>query len=77
MIAAMMTLGLTIILTAYACTTKVDFTICYGLLFVLAGALLMWGLMAIILRSDLLYLFYCMIGVVVYGVYLIIDTQLV
>lgn len=33
--------------------------------------------MCIILRSDILYLFYCTLGIFVYGVYLLIDTQLI
>lgn len=58
LIAALMTMGLTIILTAFACTTKIDFTLCWGTLFILGGALLMFGLFAIILRSDTLYIAY-------------------
>ena len=77
MIAAMMTMGMTLILTAFAWTTKIDFTICFGLLFVLLGSLLLFGIMCIIVRSDILYLFYCTLGIFVYGVYLLIDTQLI
>ena len=77
LIAALMTMGLTIVLTVFACTTKIDFTMCWGVAFVLGGCLLMFGIFAIILRSDILYLLYCTIGIFVYGLYLLIDTQLV
>lgn len=77
MIAALMTMGLTIILTAFACTTKIDFTLWWGAVFIMSGTLLMFGIFAIILRSDILYLIYISLGIIVYGFYLLIDTQLI
>lgn len=70
-------MGLTLILTVFACTTKIDFTACWGIAFVLGGSLLMFGIFAIVLRSDFLYLMYISFGIIVYGFYLLIDTQLV
>ena len=69
LIAALMTMGLTVILTIFACTTKVDFTLCWGAAFILGGALLMFGIFAIILRSETMYLAYITLGIVVYGFY--------
>lgn len=77
LIAALMTAGMTIILTIFACTTKIDFTVCWGAAFIMGGTLLMFGIFAIILRSEILYLTYISLGIVVYGFYLLIDTQLV
>lgn len=77
LIAALMTGGLTLILTVFACTTKIDFTLCWGAAFIMGGTLLMFGIFAIILRSEILYLMYISFGIIVYGFYLLIDTQLV
>jgi FtsH-binding integral membrane protein len=77
MIAALMTMGLTSILTAFACYTKIDFTICWGAAFIMGGTLLMFGIFAIIFQSDVLYIVYISLGIVVYGFYLLIDTQLI
>ena len=77
LLAALMTMGLTIILTVFACTTKIDFTLLWGIMFVVLGALLMFGIFAIIFQNDVLYIAYISMGIVVYGIYLVIDTQLV
>jgi FtsH-binding integral membrane protein len=77
MIAALMTMGLTGILTAFACYTKIDFTLWWGAASIMGGTLLMFGLFAIIFQSDVLYIVYISLGIVVYGFYLLIDTQLI
>ena len=77
LIAALMTMGITIVLTIFACTVKIDFTICYGILFVFVGTLLLFGIFAIIFQSEVLYITYISLGILVYGMYLIIDTQLI
>lgn len=77
LIAALMTAGLTVILTIFACTTRIDFTLCWGFMFVMMGALLMFGIFAIIFRSQWLNILYVSFGIIIYGMYLIIDTQLV
>lgn len=75
--AAIMTTGITLALTIYAMTTKTDFTVCGGLLFVLVMALILFGLFALFFNVKILYTFYCILGVIVYGIYLIMDTQLI
>ena len=75
--AAIMTTGVTLALTIYAMTTKTDFTVCGGLLFVLVMSLILFGLFALFFNVKILYTFYCILGVIVYGIYLIMDTQLV
>jgi FtsH-binding integral membrane protein len=77
MIAALMTMGLTSILTAFACYTKIDFTLWWGAAFIMLGTLTMIGFFAIIFQSDVLYIVYFSVGIVVYGFYLLIDTQLI
>lgn len=43
-----MTLGITLALTYYACTTKTDFTMMGGSLFIFGMALFLFGLFALI-----------------------------
>lgn len=43
----------------------------------MGGALFMFGIFALIYRDDTIYVMYCAFGIVVYGFYLIIDTQLI
>ena len=72
--ALILTCGATVALTVYAWTTKRDFTYCGGFLFafvlilILSAGLFFWcGL----------YAFYCGLGVLLYSLYLIYDTQLI
>lgn len=76
-IAGGMTLGMFIGLTVYACVTKEDFTIKYGLLCccfftVIGGVILM-----IIIRSYWLTFVFAFVVIMVYSVYIIYDTQLI
>lgn len=74
--AAGITVAVTIALTAYACTTKTDFTLLGGMLFVLVTIMFFMGLFYFIF-GQFLRIFYCCLGVLVYSIYLIFDTQLV
>lgn len=77
--AAAMTLGMTLSLTIYACTTKTDFTTCGSTLFIFASALMMFGIFMWIFSSwnRPLYILYTTCGVIIYGFYLVYDTQLI
>ena len=77
--AAAMTLGMTLSLTIYAFTTKSDFTTMGSGLFVIATGLLMFGMFMWIFSSwnEPLFILYTTLGVIVYGFYLIYDTQLI
>ncbi len=75
--AAVMTSGVTMALTCYAMTTKTDFTICGGVCFMLLMALFLFAIFGIFFNIPILYTFYCTLGVIVYGIYLIMDTQLI
>lgn len=74
--ATVLTIAVTIALTAYACTTKTDFTFLGGILFVSITIMFFSGLFGIWFGTWLRIL-YCCLGVLVYSIYLIFDTQLV
>lgn len=57
--------------------TKEDFTMKWGIMWVLLMAMLMFGIFAFFYNSDILYCMYCALGVLFFGIYLIIDTQLI
>lgn len=82
MVAGVLTAGVTISLTYYACTTKTDFTMCGGLLFAGSCIMLLMGIFFLIFgistqKFPLLNILYCGMGVFLYSIYLIYDTQLV
>ena len=73
--AASLTCAITIALTVYACTTKTDFTFMGGLLSVSCCLLLFLGIFSIFF--NFLNTLYCVLGVFLFSLYLIFDTQLV
>ena len=78
MTAALMTAGVTFALTLYACTTKTDFTICGGLFFILAMVALLITISSWIFTFGAWYHpFISGLFCVIYGLYLIFDTQLI
>ena len=75
LMAALLTTGLTIILTLYACFTKKDFTVCMTGMILVGYAFLSFGFfMMLFPPSYYARLFFCCIGVIIYGIYLVIDT---
>ncbi len=74
--AACITIAVTVSLTIYACTTKTDFTFLVGMLFVCVPLLILLGIFSFAFGYFLNTL-YCCLGVLVYSIYLIIDTQLI
>jgi hypothetical protein len=72
-----MTLGITVALTIYACTTKTDVTMRGGTLFILVMALMMFGIFASFYGGEFMYKLYCLFGVILYGYFIIYDTQLI
>jgi len=75
--AAILTAAVVIALTAYACTTKTDFTVCGGLLFVCGMVLLVGSLLAIFIRNRIFQLIISCFSVLLFSIYLIYDTQLI
>ncbi len=76
MLAGAGTAVITISLTIYACYTKTDFTFCGGLLFAMCGVMVIWSIFMMIF-GFFLYSLYCAMGLILYSVYLIYDTQLI
>ena len=75
-IAAVSAIAVTSVLTIYACITKTDFTFLFGILFVTVAIMLVLGLFYIRMPEPL-RLFYCLLGLILYSICLIFDTQLV
>lgn len=73
---SLITLVVVLSLTVYAFTTKTDFTYLGGTLFLLVALLLCLGIFSVFVGGFLKTL-YCVLGVAVFGVYLIFDTQLI
>jgi FtsH-binding integral membrane protein len=73
--AVSLTAAISIGLTIYACTTKTDFTWMGGLLFVSVILLICLGLFCLFL--PFLHTLYCVLGVFIFSLYLIFDTQLI
>jgi len=71
-----MTASLTLGLTFYAFNTKTDFTAWGGMLWGLGAVLLIFGLFSF-LFGPTMRLIYCTLGVILFSVYLVFDTQLI
>jgi len=76
LIAAAMTLVMTVSLSVYAMTTKKDFTLMGGTLFIFATALFLACLFGFLYQSMMLQCLICSGCIVLYGYYLLYDTQL-
>ena len=77
--AAILTGALTVGLTAYACTTKVDFTETFCSCAIFMGALfvLIFSIpLAFIMGPDARIMF-ATFGVILFGIYIIYDTQMI
>lgn len=71
-----MTIALCFGLTAYAFTTKSDFTLWGGFLFIAGLIFVMAGIILIFFHTPLLEVIFNCIGLLLFGFYLIYDTQL-
>lgn len=74
--AAGLTALVSLSLTLYAFTTKSDFTFLGGFLFSFTIVMFAWGLF-ILVFGFFLYTLYCVMGVILFSIYLIFDTQLI
>jgi FtsH-binding integral membrane protein len=63
--------------TLYAAYTESDFTTSYGIIIVLTAAMLVLFIVTMFTSSPFIHNLYCCIGVVLFGIYLIIDTQMI
>ena len=74
LMAAAMTSAITIALTLYACTTKTDFTLYGSILFICSCCLMLMGIFAMFFKF--MHVVVCTLGIFLYAVYLVYDTQL-
>lgn len=75
--AALMTLAVVVGLTIYAFKTKTDFTLLGSLLFIFSAIMLVFGIVIIFTDNNILHLIYSGVGVFLFSIYLVYDTQLI
>ncbi|KAH8416211.1 hypothetical protein KR222_011352 [Zaprionus bogoriensis] len=63
-------------LTLFALQTKVDFTMCGGILLAFLVVFFIFGIVAIFVKGKIITLVYASFGALLFSVYLIYDTQL-
>ena len=75
LVAFLMTLGVTSAVTVYAFTTKSDFTVHGGKLFIIGMSIFLFVVFACLFgaMTRILNIFICLIVVVCYGIYLVYD----
>lgn len=83
-LAALMTFGtilfnevIVFALTVYAILTPQDFTASCGIVVVLSVVLLILFIVTLFTDNKVITMIYCAVGVFLFGVYLIIDTQMI
>lgn len=76
LLAALLTFGMTLGLTIYAFNTKKDFTVLTGILFVCLICIILFGIACLFIRARILNIIYCSLGVLLFGIYIVCDTQL-
>ena len=77
LMAAVMTLGVVGALTLYAVTTKTDFTLMGGLFFIFSIVMILFGIFMFFSQNKVLHIIYSSLSVILFGLYLIYDTQLI
>ena len=76
LIAALMTLGVTLGVTAYACTTKTDFTTMRGFIAgMIIGLILFSIFMGLNYSERPIQVTVCLIFIIIYTLFIVIDTQ--
>ena len=77
MIAFMMTAVMTSVLTVYAWNTKRDLSILYGILLVALVGLIFTGILLMFFNIGFLHSLYCLIGAIIFGIYIVVDVQMI
>ena len=75
--AAAMTLGITLGLTIYAYTTKRDFSVIGSFMFMVLSSFLLTFLFFMFFSYEASYVLFSWVGAFIYGIYIIYDTQLI
>ncbi|XP_028329119.1 protein lifeguard 1-like, partial [Gouania willdenowi] len=70
------TLVITVSIILFSAQTKWDFTICYGVVLILAVDLIMFGIICIFYNSYITDVVYGCLGALFYSLFLLIDCQL-
>ena len=76
-ISLFLTIISTLTITFYACTTKTDFSYLRVILYIISIQLFMAGITSILLRINILYMFYTYLSTIMVGIYLVYDTHLI
>ena len=71
-----MTVGMVSTLTLYALCTKHDYSVSRGTIMVFTSVLSIYGLTMLYTSVNYGYLIFTAIGIIVFGVYLVIDTNM-
>ena len=74
MLAGLATFMVSMALTVYAMTTKTDISVFYGMSFVVCLAMIPLGIICCFCGIQMMHTMYAMCGLVLYSLYLIIDT---
>lgn len=77
LIAAGITIAVTIGLTLFALQTKIDFTLYSGVLFSILIILFVFGFFSIFFRNSIISLVYAAVGALLFSAYLVYDVQLI
>lgn len=77
LIALGITVGMTLVLSAVACQSKYDFTVWLGAAVVALWSVIIFGLLMIWFRSQVLTVVYASVGALVFGLFIVIDTQMI
>uniref|UniRef100_A0A3Q3X4C9 Uncharacterized protein n=1 Tax=Mola mola TaxID=94237 RepID=A0A3Q3X4C9_MOLML len=70
------TLAITVTIIVFSMQTRFDFTVCYGILLILAVDLLMFGIFCTFLYSYIGEVAYGCLGALLYSLFLMVDCQL-
>lgn len=57
--------------------TKTDFTVKWGILIVILVPMLILGIVSIFAWTPFLDNLYCSLGVILFGIYIVMDTQMI
>jgi FtsH-binding integral membrane protein len=77
LMAAFMTMGMTIALTVYAMTTKSDITMHGSLLLIVLTSMVFLSFFALFTDNQLIHVILSSLFVILYGIYIVYDTQLI
>ncbi|XP_052002772.1 protein lifeguard 1-like isoform X1 [Xyrauchen texanus] len=76
----LMAVGITVVVcftvVVFSLQTKYDFTSCYGVLFVCAIVLIVFGIMCAFMYNRILILVYASLGALIFTCFLAVDTQM-